>query len=303
MGYAQGGQDVLCTAGGELLQADSASAGADRVGPSAGSASTLPEDDGGQCVGASLSCRHNLSTADQCGLADAGLVRGSIRQTAGRGRRLGTATSQRNSSAMDRGHRHDLPFDVVGADGKPPCHVETKEPRASNDLSARLPDGTGVDRPRRTASAAAKELLQERLLSQAQTTFSHDDPTGGGDDSRVASASRRGRGSDFRQRLRCRRDPQGVAETSFSRSFPAGSESGACPHAGARLGVDLRRQGSGVGAALAAEEVCPVGTRDGQRRPRLRAVGDTPTTCESRKRSGDTPQRRAKRRSPNWETA
>ena len=78
----------------------------------------------GEVLAASLSCGHDLSAADQSPMADAGLVRGPVRRTLGRSERLGAATGERKAAAMDRGHRHDLPFHDVGADGELDRHVE-----------------------------------------------------------------------------------------------------------------------------------------------------------------------------------
>ena len=298
---AQGGQGVFLQAGGGLFQADSTCLGPDGTGLPLGSSSTLPQDDCGRGPGRSLSRGHDLSPADQPPMADAGLVCGPVRPALGQRGCLGAATGERKAAAMDRGHRHDLPFHDVGADGKPDPHVEAAESREEEHPPARLSDGAGADRPRCAAAFAAEELLHGGLLPETQAAFSDDDRPGSRHDPRTARAGRRGRSRHLRQRLRRRRDPQGVPKTPFSRGFSARSESGSGPHAGPGRGDGLGRPRGGLDAALDTEGVCPARTRNGQRRPRLRPSA-TRRQLASQKNEAAVRRRGAKRRSPNWAT-
>lgn len=80
---------------GEVLPAHPTGLGSDGAGLSLGSSSTLSEDDRRRGARGALSCGHDLAAVDQSPMADAGLVRGPVRRTAGRSERLGAATGER----------------------------------------------------------------------------------------------------------------------------------------------------------------------------------------------------------------
>ena len=118
------GQVVFLQNYGELFPAHSARLGPDGVGLPLGSPSTVPENDCRRGARGSVPCGHDLAPPRQSPMADARLVRRPVRQPCERCQRLGTAAGERKTAAMDRGHRHDLPFHDVGANGELDRHVE-----------------------------------------------------------------------------------------------------------------------------------------------------------------------------------
>ena len=94
-----------------------------------------------------------------------------------------------------------------------------------------------------------------------------------------------------------------VPKTPFSCGFSARSESGAGPHAGAGRGDGSRATRWWPGRGVGRGRSLPCWNSRWTTKTTSSPVGGTPTTCESRKRSGGMPPQRAKRRSPNWETA
>ncbi len=165
IGRTSGGQVVLFQNHGEVLPAHPTRLGSDGAGLPPGSSSTLPQDDRGRGPGRSLSRGHDLSPADQPPMANAGLVCGPVRPALGQRGCLGATTGERQAAAMDRGHRHNLPCHDVGADGKLDPHVEAAESRAEEHPPARLSDGAGADRPRRTGCLCRGRATTRRITA------------------------------------------------------------------------------------------------------------------------------------------